>query len=285
MNERKKNKNIFVRVFTSKFFWLVIVFLLALMAVLYYASVEIEKARSTYSGLPEEGGYPYSTIKSEGFYRDEYNFLAYEDEEYYTRRGIDVSEHQGEIDWEKVAESGVQFAMVRLGYTGNNTGEMNLDAWFEVNVKNARKAGIDVGVYYFAQARTVEEAIAEAQFVCKNLRGKNINMPVVFDMEPLTNTEDDRIHGLTMIEVTEIADAFCEVVEKHGYEALIYGNPSWIYSRYNLSLLTSRKLWLAHYTEFSGFPYKYEFWQYTDSGSIEGIETDVDLDLQFVKKD
>ncbi|MBO4235396.1 MAG: glycoside hydrolase family 25 protein [Firmicutes bacterium] len=283
-NGKKKN-NIFARIFTSKFFWLVLIFAAIIVAVMYYASMQIEKARSTYAGLPAEGGYAYSDLSYEYFYRDGYNFLAYEDDEYYTRRGIDVSEFQGGIDWKLVAECGVQFVMVRLGYTGNNTGIMNLDAYFETNVKGAREAGLDVGVYYFSQARSVEEAIAEAQFVCKNIRNKKINMPVAFDMEPLTGTESDRIHGLTMREITEISDAFCDIVEKHGYEAMIYGNPTWIYKRLNLGLLTGRNLWLAHYTDFSDFPYRYSFWQYTDRGTIDGIEGAVDLDIQFIKKD
>ena len=282
--EITKNRTLFVRILTSKFLWLVIIFLLIIAAVIRIASDKIEEARSTYPGLPQAGGFSYSFVKQDYFSRDEYNFLSYEDDEYYTRRGIDVSEFQGEIDWTLVKESGVEFAMIRLGYRANSSGELNLDARFQENIKGAYDAGIDVGVYFFSQALTVDEAIKEAQFVCKNIKSKYINMPIAFDMEPLTLTESDRIHGLKMRDITEIADAFCTVIEKHGYDAVIYGNPTWIYHNINLSLLPERKIWLAHYTHFSGFPYEYTIWQYTDSGVIGGIETLVDLDLQFVKK-
>lgn len=280
----KKDKSILRLLLTSKFFWLVIIFLLIIGIVIKVAADMIEEARSTYSGLPDENGYPLSTITDEGFSLDENYFLVYEDDNYYSRHGIDVSEHQGYIDWDLVAEQGVEFAMIRLGYTGNDTGSKYLDACFEDNYKGAKKNGIDVGVYYFSQAISVEEAISEAQFVCENLKGKKINMPVVFDMEPIHENSKDRIANLTMKEITEITDAFCDIVEKHGYDALMYGNPSWIYKNLNLSLLTGRKLWLAHYVSYTQFPYEFVMWQYTDSGYISGIGTKVDLDIQFIKK-
>lgn len=292
MENNKQKKNIILRILTSRFFWLLVVLFIAfgcvLSAVIKHSQEEIEKARSTYSGLSKTGGYPFSTKVEEGLYIDEYSFGSYEDDQYTSRRGIDVSVYQGDIDWARVKEAGVEFAMIRLGFTGNDSGEMFLDEYFEANVQGATEAGIDVGVYYFSQARNVDEAIAEAQFVCRNLVGKKITMPVAFDMEPLSGTESDRIHGLKMLDVTEIADAFCEVVDKHGYESILYGNPSWIFYHYNLSHLTHRKLWMAHYTYMSGlsgFPYEYVMWQYSDMGIVDGIEGYVDLDIQFIKKD
>ena len=280
----KNKKSPIIILLTSKFFWLVIVFLLIVLIIAKTAYDLVEEARSIYEGLPEEAGYENLDIDINLLSRDEYNFLSYSDDKYETRRGIDVSEHQASIDWEKVSESGVEFAIIRLGYTGNDTGTKYLDVEFEENVKGAARNGIDVGVYYFSQAITVEEAIEEAKFVCEHLRGKDIKMPVAFDMEPLTGTESDRISGLSMREITEIADAFCTVVEKHGYDTLIYGNPTWIYSHFNLSLLTHRKIWLAHYNHATKFPYKYVIWQYSDSGTIEGISTGVDLNIQFIEK-
>ena len=286
--EETKKKNIIVRMLTSKFFWfLLITILIAALvigAVIKIAQEKIEEARSTYDGLPQAGGFPYTSITFEGISRDEYNFLSYEDDEYYTRRGIDVSTFQGEIDWNLVKESGVEFAMIRLGYRGYESGSLFLDDRFEENVKGATQAGIDIGIYFFSQAITVEEAIEEAQFVCKNIKHMSIKMPVAFDMEAVTGSEADRIHHLTMREITEISDAFCTVIEKHGYDAIIYGNQSWIYHCINLSLIPERHIWLAHYTHFSGFPYEYTMWQYSDSGTIDGIEGTVDLDIQFVKK-
>ena len=282
--DRTKKKSIVLRILTSRFLWLVIIFALIVGAVVKIAQDKIEEARSTYGGLSAEGGVDYSFVNPDGFSRDEYNFLSYEDDEYYTRRGIDVSAFQGDIDWNLVKESGVEFVMIRVGYRGYESGNIFLDEKFEQNIDGATDAGIDVGVYFFSQAITVEEAIEEAQFVCEQIKHKKISMPVAFDMEPNTYTESDRIHYLTMNEITEFSDAFCTVVEKHGYEPIIYGNPTWIYNHVNLSLITGRNLWLAHYTNHSGFPYEYRMWQYTDSGIIGGIDTPVDLDLQFIKK-
>ena len=284
MQETKQNRNIVLRILTSKSLWILLISALVIFAVIKIAEAEIEKARSTYGGISDEGTVDYSFVSKEGFSRDEYNFISYEDDEYYTRRGIDVSAFQGEIDWNLVKESGVEFAMIRVGYRGYEQGQIHLDPYLESNIDGANAAGIDVGVYFFSQAITVEEAIEEAQFVCECIKGKKISMPVAFDMEPTTHTENDRIHNLTMREITEISDAFCTVIEKHGYEPIIYGNPTWIYNHLNLSIITGRNIWLANYTEFSHFPYEYLMWQYTDSGTIGGIEGGVDLDLQFVKK-
>jgi len=282
--ERTKKKSIVLRMLTSRFLWLIIVFALIVGAVIKMAQDKIEEARSTYGGLSEEGGVEYSFVEANGFSRDEYNFLSYEDDEYYTRRGIDVSAFQGDIDWNAVKESGVEFVMIRVGYRGYETGTIYLDEKFEQNIDGANAAGIDVGVYFFSQAITVEEAIEEAQFVCEQIKHKTISMPVAFDMEPNTYSESDRIHYLTIREITELSDAFCTVVEKHGYDPIIYGNPAWIHNNLNLSLINGREIWLAHYTDYSRFPYKYKLWQYTDSGVVGGIGTLVDLDLQFIKK-
>lgn len=280
------------KLFHSKFFWLTVLFIAIICLVIFIAESKIAAAReeareatlNIYPGLPAEGGFPTTVIYPEYFYRDEYNFLAYEDDTYYTRRGIDVSEHQGEIDWEAVRESGVEFAMIRLGYSASYSGNMYLDKYFEANYEGAKAAGIEVGVYYFSQAINVEEAIEEAKLVCENIKDKDITMPVAYDMEPVSWTTDDRIHVLGMPEITEITDAFCTIIENHGYETVVYGNPSWIFNNVNLSLLPERNIWMAHYTENPSFPYKYVMWQYSSTGIIGGIDTLVDLDLLFVKK-
>ena len=163
MENNKQKKNIILRILTSRFFWLLVVLFIAfgcvLSAVIKHSQEEIEKARSTYSGLSKTGGYPFSTKVEEGLYIDEYSFGSYEDDQYTSRRGIDVSVYQGDIDWARVKEAGVEFAMIRLGFTGNDSGEMFLDEYFEANVQGATEAGIDVGIYYFSQARNVDEAI------------------------------------------------------------------------------------------------------------------------------
>jgi len=273
------------RIFTSRYHLIYMIVALALvicvivaLAMLTERSVRID---TSYTGLSEEKGYPMSTLDIDNMFYDEYDFRSYEDENYTSRRGIDVSEHQGYIDWERVKECGVEFAIIRLGFSSYDDGSLHMDTWYEDNIAMARDAGIDVGVYFFSQATTVEEAVNEAKFVLEHVPSK-LEMPIAFDMEPVT--EADRIAGLGMREKTEIADAFCSVIEKNGYQSIIYGNPTWIYTSCNLSLLTGRSLWLAHYTFWSGFPYEYAIWQYSSEGTLDGISTSVDLNMQLVRK-
>ncbi|MBR3053940.1 MAG: glycoside hydrolase family 25 protein [Firmicutes bacterium] len=277
----KKNR----RIVLNKFH---IIYMLVALALVICAIIAVSvlldrttRIDTEYTGLSEEKGFPMAQLNVDNMFYDEYNFRSYEDEHYKSRRGIDVSEHQGYIDWEKVKDSGVQFAFIRLGFSSYDDGSLHMDTWYEDNISRARDAGIDVGVYFFSQATTVEEAIEEARFVIEHLPSK-LEMPVAFDMEPVT--DHDRIAVLGMREKTEIADAFCSVIEKNGYKSIIYGNPTWIYSGLNLSLLPGRELWLAHYTFWSGFPYEYAIWQYSSEGTLEGISTSVDLNMQLVRK-
>ena len=245
-----------------------------------------QKRLNRYDGLPDEGnGFPMSTYNWDNLFQDEYNFRSYEDDAFTTRRGIDVSEHQGQIDWTQVKESGVEFCYVRLGYRSYQLAGLHLDTRFEEYADGIEENGIDLGVYFFSQAITVDEAVEEAQFVVEHLRGRHVALPVAFDMEAVVSGEENRIKDLTMEEKTEIADAFCRILENHGYETCIYGNPNWIYENLNLSLLKHRSLWLAHYVQRSSFPYEFRLWQYTESGIVGGIANAVDLDMQFVPKE
>ena len=236
----------------------------------------------TYDGLGErevQTGNPYNP---EAFFLDEKGRICYEDETWTSYIGIDVSSYQKEIDWEAVAADGVEFAMIRLGYRGYGSGLLNLDPCFEQNVKGARDAGLDVGVYFFSQALTTEEAMDEARFVVRKLRGKRIDGPVAFDMEYIEGA--NRINHLTVEEKTAIADAFCQFIEKNGYEAVIYGNPTWLTEDVDLTLLTHHEIWLAHYIGMTEWPFAYRMWQYTDRGSVAGIEGSVDLNIRMKEK-
>lgn len=280
--ERKKTKSAFINAIKNIY---VLVFAVVLIATTVIISnmISTYRLRHSYSGLKEENGYPVSDYNSEDFYRDEYNFLNYNDPRYNCLRGIDVSEYQSEIDWQAAKESGVQFAIIRLGFSSYANGSLHLDKYFEENIKGAKKAGLRVGVYFFSQAINADEAIEEANFVLKNIRGKGVDMPVAFDMEEVTES-DDRIKNLTMLQKTEIADAFCTIIKNTGYNPVIYGNPSWIYASYNLSLLSHHPIWLAHYTDMTGFPYEYIMWQYSSTGNVGGVSTPCDLDLYFEKR-
>ena len=184
-------------------------------------------------GLPQnlaENEYDMQNLSSED------GLITYDDANYSSLKGIDVSYYQKEIDWQKVKESGIDFVMIRLGYRGSEEGDLYTDSRFRDNLKGAKKAGLRVGVYFFSQAVNPEEAVEEAKYVIRRIRGKGIDFPVVFDMEPVS--ADDRISELTTMEKTEIADAFCQIIELNGHEAMIYGNPHWLANHLDLSYLT-----------------------------------------------
>lgn len=236
----------------------------------------------SYDGPGKPENIPECPYDPDQFRYDEDGRLHYEDETWISRTIVDVSAYQKEIDWQKAADDGIEMAMIRLGYRGYETGLLNLDPYYESNVKEARKAGLDVGVYFFSQAVTVEEAEEEARFVLRKIRGKHVDGPVAFDMEPVAGA--DRITGLTVEEKTEIADAFCQLIEKNGHSAVIYGNPSWLTKDVDLHLLTDHAIWLAHYTTAANWGYDYRMWQYTDSGHVAGIEGSTDLSVQLREK-
>lgn len=207
---------------------------------------------------------------------------SYEDEIYESVTGIDVSEFQGQIDWDAVKEDGVEFVMIRLGFRGSETGELVLDSMFKENLKGAKRAGLDIGVYFFSQAITPEEAIEEARFVMKHIRGKGIRYPIAFDMEPIDGTE--RAADLNKEEKTAIADAFCQIIDRNGHTPMIYGNPKWMRRHIDLSYLVDYDKWLAHYVDATSYKSAFAMWQYTDSGAVDGISGPVDMNLYFYKK-
>ncbi len=195
--------------------------------------------------------------------------------------GIDVSVHQGDIDWQAVKNDGIDFAMIRLAYRGYGaSGNLLVDQNYETNIDGALAAGLDVGVYVFSQAITPEEAIEEANLAIENLKGRNITYPVVFDMEEIAGSEA-RTYGLTPEQVTDIAIAFCETIEEAGYRPMVYGNLKWMVVNMDLTRLTEYDKWLAQYYRTPAFPYSFQMWQYTNTGSVAGIEGNVDMNLCF----
>lgn len=213
---------------------------------------------------------------------DTTKIMYYNDNAYCTALGIDVSSHQKEIDWNQVAASGVEFVMIRLGFRGyGEEGTMNLDPYFHQNLAGAKAAGLKVGVYFFSQAITVEEALEEAVFVLENLGGAALDYPVVYDWEAIT-TAKARTDGLDTDTLTDCAIAFCDAVSYAGYKPMIYYNLPVGYTRYDLSRLTSYDVWFAQYAAKPTMYYNYRIWQYTDSGRIPGIETKVDMNIAFL---
>lgn len=210
--------------------------------------------------------------------------MIYKDDKYSSRLGVDVSHHQGKIDWEKVKEDGYEFAIIRIGYRGYGTeGTLNLDNRFHENIKDAQRAGLDVGVYFFAQAINEEEALEEAEFVLKHLKGYELDLPVAYDPESILYDEA-RTDDVTGEQFTKNAKVFCKRIRKAGYEPMIYSNMLWEAYELDLKKLSDYPIWYADYEPLPQTPYDFVMWQYTSSGTVDGIKGRVDLNIQFVGK-
>lgn len=185
--------------------------------------------------------------------------------------GIDVSKYQGNIDWAKVKKSGIDFAIVRLGYTGTKSRRPTLDPKFKRNLKQCAKFGINVGVYYYSTATTIKQAQNEAKFVLKHLKGHKLQYPVYID------SEDAMQARLTKSALTSIIKEFCEAIENAGYYVGIYANKYWFATQLNDSALKAYDKWVAQYGDKCTYNGDFGMWQYTDRGKIDGIKGNVDL--------
>lgn len=187
------------------------------------------------------------------------------------RKGIDVSKHQGTIDWKKVKNDGVEFAIIRIGYGGSAPVK---DAKFEENYKNARANGLDVGVYIYSYADTLTDAKTEANAVINWLGGRDLELPVYFDIED----KKQSVLGNTLR--TNIVKTFCDMIENAGYWAGIYANKSWLTSKLNMNELNVYTVWVAQWANTNTYKGPYAMWQYTSDGSVNGISGRVDMNYQ-----
>lgn len=221
-------------------------------------------------------GVDRNTYIPQAFMVNENGWITYPD----AIQGIDVSVYQGEIDWQAVADAGVDFAIIRAGYRGYSQGAIQPDVNFQQNMEGALAAGLDVGVYFFSQATTVREAEEEADYVLEAIRNYPVTYPVVFDWEFIAGqtARTDEMEGEHM---TECAKTFCELVEASGYTPMIYFNQEQGYLYYQLDQLDQFPFWLAEYDEKPDFFYDFDIWQYTHTGTVPGIEGNVDLNLAF----
>lgn len=249
--------------------------------------MEIYDIDDGYMNVPYDPGLPHHAYEWEKLRTEKQTgFLNYEDKAYAGQKtGIDVSKFQGNIDWEKVKESGIDFVMIRMGYRGYSNGKLMLDEKFEQNIKGAADAGIKTGVYFFSQAVNAEEAEEEAEFVLKHIRDYEITYPVTFDTEKI-KFDEFRADGLTPEALTEITKTFCSIVKEAGYRPMIYANSQWLTTKLNLEELTEYDIWYAdyEYTDHGNtprYPYRFAMWQYSNQGRIDGIEGLVDLNLFF----
>ena len=228
-------------------------------------------------------GVPANELTEE-FFSSNGGRIEYTGSDYDVLRGVDVSEHQLDIDWKQVAASGVDYAYIRVGWRGYTEGGLFEDAYFERNIQGALDAGLHVGVYMFSQAVTVQEAIEEADFVLERIGKYNVTLPVVFDWEKIEAAEA-RSHGLTMELRTDCARAFCETVKSAGYVPCVYFNRNLGYYGYDLTRLTDYEFWFS--LPESGFPnfyYACDMWQYSFTETVPGIAEPTDMNLWFIAK-
>lgn len=222
---------------------------------------------------------------------DPYTGLAYTHNNRYEDReiiyGIDVSSHNGSINWSKVKAAGIQNVIIRVGYRGyGSSGSLNEDSKFRTNISGAVNAGLNVGVYIFSQAITQQEAADEADFVLDRIKGYKITLPVVIDYEyaDTSSGTGGRLYdaNLSVSKATQICKAFARCVADEGYTPMIYANKSMLENRLNASELSSRyKIWLANYTTRTSYAGQYDVWQYSSSGSVSGISGNVDCNFWY----
>lgn len=208
----------------------------------------------------------------------EYRYL--QDGAVISHKGIDVSRHQGEIDWNLVAQDGVEFAFIRVGYRGYGTGKMVEDEYFEDNIREAIQAGIKVGVYYYSQAVSEEEVLEEVAFVLEKIAPYKIECPVVFDVERVSES-DGRMNHISIEDRTRFTQVFCQAIENAGYKPMIYHNTEMGVMLLELEALEEYDKWFAAYSDIFYYPYDYKVWQYSQSGRVQGIQGDVDLNISF----
>ena len=219
--------------------------------------------------------YNFDNLKNE-----QGRFSYYEDGNLVSQTAVDVSDLQGKIDWERVSEDGIDFAMIRLGRRGYTDGNIYLDNYYYENVSGVQSEGMPFGVYFFSQAITEDEAIEEANFVIKHLSGSGISYPVVFDHEPVESA-DGRANNLSKNELTHITKAFCQKIEDAGYTPMICGI-AFDMERLNLNDLKGIDVWYAEYE--SSQPtgqFDFAMWQYSSTANVSGINTQADLSILF----
>ena len=234
---------------------------------------ETEPEETAEPTIPPEAN-PYGRLD---FQYNRNNYLLCQKQDSYP--GIDVSAFQGEIDWQQVADSGIQFAIVRLGYRGyGKAGKMVEDEYAKQNLQGAREAGLAVGAYFFSQALNTQEVDEEIEFLLEILGDFQLDMPLILDWEQV-GVEGARSANMDARTLTDMQLHFCSVMKEKGYDPMIYFN--WYQSKnlMYLSELEEYPFWLALYQERMTYPYKVEMWQYTDQGRVPGIQGNVDINV------
>lgn len=194
--------------------------------------------------------------------------------------GVDVSQHQGEIDWQAVKDAGMEFVIIRVGGRGYGVGGiLYTDDMAQSYYEGAKAAGLQVGAYFFSQAVSAAEAAEEAELTLQQIQGWELDFPVVYDWERQEGTA--RTAKTDPRTVTDCMKAFCRVIEEAGYRPMVYFNPDHSDSLFYIEEVTEYDFWLAFYTEWNTYPYKVDMWQYTHTGTVPGITGNADINLYF----
>jgi len=192
--------------------------------------------------------------------------------------GIDVSKHNGNIDWNAVKAAGVDFVIIRCGYRGSATGVLVEDPKFKTNIQGAIAAGLKVGIYFFSQAVNEVEAVEEASMTLSLINKYKITYPVYIDVEAANGRAD----GMDAATRTKVIQAFCQTIKNSGYTAGIYANRDWLTNKFHVNSLGGFKIWYARYAAAPGYSGRYEMWQYSSTGKISGINGNVDLNTSYM---
>ena len=283
---RKKKKRKKSRRKLTKTGVLLISLLLALAAVLLLLVREFRNQSSQtaqeaepYVSVSTVPSLPGSGLIAECFGESE-GYKTYVSDTITAKLGADLSSHQGAIDWEALSQSPVDFVILRAGSRGYSDGSIHIDESFADNLAAAQSAGLGVGVYFFSQALSAEEAQAEAHTVLGLLGDAQIDYPIYYDWEPITD-DSARTATISSSEITACAKSFCEVIQNAGYKAGVYFNLAMAQAYYHLTDLQDYEFWLAEYRDTPSYPYTFGMWQYTNEGTIPGVSTAVDLNLCF----
>jgi len=236
-----------------------------------------------YVAIPAIEGVPVSNYKDENFKTDANGYkYYYENGELCSYLGIDVSEYNGSIDWQRVRDAGVEFVMLRVGGRGwGSEGIIFEDAMFRENLRGAKSAGLKVGAYFYSQAINAQEAEEEAEFVLSVLEGEELEYPIAFDWEKVDGISEARTHNIDPDILTECAVAFCDRIKEADYTPSLYAGSELAYYKYDLAQLSDVDIWYAFYNDTPGLYYNYMMWQYTSEGVVDGVSGSVDLNICF----
>ena len=192
-----------------------------------------------------------------------------------TMIGIDVSTWQDEINWNKVKESGVEFAFIRIGFGHNRAGELVYDKQFRRNLEEAKKVGVKIGLYFYSYANTIEEAYEQAHWIIDSLNGEKLDLPIAFDWEDWSDFND---YDISITDLNIIAETFMNELKNSGYESMLYSSKYYLENIWNID---SFHIWLAHYTSETSYKGDYDVWQFSSRGRVDGINGDVDLNVLY----